>query len=77
MRDETQMPLTAKDVHTAASALLRARHHMGFRNVIGDLLLEPRDPFRRGARRQPKRWVGVLFGVFLLGLLVLYYSHMR
>ena len=50
---------------------------MGFRNVIGDLLLEPRDPFRRGARRQPKRWVGVLFGVFLLGLLVLYYSRMR
>ena len=77
MPEETRAPLTVKEVHAAASVLLRERHHMGFRNFLGDLLLEPRDPFRRGARRQLKRWVGVLIGVFLLGLLVLYYSHMR
>ena len=77
MREETRAPLTVKGVHAAASVLLRERHHMGFRNFLGYLLLESRDPFRRGARRQLKRWVGVLIGVFLLGLLVLYYSHMR
>jgi len=77
MREEPQAPLSAKEVHAAASILLSERNHMGFRNALGDLLMEPRDPFRRGARRQPKRWVGVLCGVFLLGLLVLYYSHVR
>lgn len=77
MREETRAPLTVKEVHAASALLLRERHHMGFRNFLGDLLLEPRDPFRRGVRRQPQRWVGVLIGVFLLGLLVLYYSHMR
>jgi len=50
---------------------------MGFRNLLGDLLLEASDPFRKGIRRQPKRWAVVLIGVFLLGLLVLYYSHLR
>lgn len=77
MPDEPPAPLTVKEVHAASDTLLRERHHMGFRNFLGDLLLEPRDPFRRGARRQPKRWAGVLIGVFLLGLLALYYSHMR
>lgn len=47
MREETRAPLTVKEVHAAASALLRERHHMGFRNFLGDLLLESRDPFRK------------------------------
>ena len=45
MPDETRAPLTVKEVHAAASVLLRERHHMGFRNFLGDLLLESRDPF--------------------------------
>ena len=77
MPNEPRAPLTVNRVHAAADALLRERHHMGFRNFLGDLLLEARDPFRRGARRQLKRWVGVLTGVFILSLLVLYFSHIR
>jgi len=77
MSAEPRAPLTVKDVHAASNILLRARHHMGFRNLLGDLLLEASDPFRKGIRRQPKRWAVVLIGVFLLGLLVLYYSHLR
>lgn len=77
MPAETRASLTVKEVHAASNILLRARHHMGFRNFLGDLLLEARDPFRKGVRRQPKRWAVVLIGVLLLGLLVLYYSHLR
>ena len=77
MPDEPQAPLSVKEVHAASALLLRERHHMGFRNFLGDLFLEPRDPFRRGARRRLKRWAGVLTSVFLLSLLVFYYSHMR
>lgn len=69
--------LSTREVHDGLAHLLRKRNHMGFRNFLGDLLLEPRDPFRKGSRRQPKRWVGVLIGVFLLSLLVLYYAHLR
>jgi hypothetical protein len=49
---------------------------MGFRNFLGDLLLEPRNPFQK-SRRRPKRWFGVLIGVFLLSLLIAYYFHLR
>ena len=77
MPDEPQAPLSVKEVHAASALLLRERHHMGFRNFLGDLFLEPRDAFRSGARRQLKRWAGVLIGEFLLGLLVFYYPHMR
>lgn len=77
MPEKVPAPLSAKEVHTELTRLLRQRNHMGFRNFLADVLLEPRDPFRKSGRRQPKRWVGVLAGVFLLSLVVLYYAHLR
>jgi hypothetical protein len=77
MLDKQPKPLSVADVHAELEKHLLGRRHMGFRNLIGDLLLEPRDPFRIGTRRHPKRWVGLLFGVTTLSVLVFYFSHLR
>jgi hypothetical protein len=77
MLDKQPNPLSVAEVHAELEKHLSDRRHMGFRNLVADLLLEPRDPFRIGTRRQPKRWVVLLFGVMALGALVFYFSHLR
>jgi hypothetical protein len=68
--------LTTKTVHAEFEKLLRDRTHMGFRNLVGDVLLEPRNPFQK-MRRRPKKWVATLAGTCLLGLLIVCYFHLR
>ena len=62
--------LSVKDVHAEFERLLRDRHHMGLRNLIGDTFLEPRNPFQ-DKRRKAKRWVVAVVGLSLLGLQLL------
>ena len=68
--------LTVKEVHAEFEKLLRDRHHMGLRNLMGDTFLEPRNPFQK-KRRKAKRWAVAVCGVSLLGLLIFSYFHLR
>jgi hypothetical protein len=68
--------LTVKEVHAEFEKLLRDRHHMGLRNLIGDTFLESRNPFQK-KRRNPKRWVVAVCGIAVLGLLIFSYFHLR
>ena len=68
--------LSVKEVHAEFDKLLRDRHHMGLRNLIGDTLLEPRNPFQ-SKRRNAKRWVVVVVGLSLLGVLIFSTFHLR
>ena len=68
--------LSAKEVHAEFEKLLRDRHHMGLRNLIGDTFLEPRNPFQNKQRRA-KRWVVAVVGLSLLGLLIFSSFHLR
>ena len=67
---------TVKEVHAEFEKLLRDRRHMGLRNLMGDTLLEPRNPFQK-KRRKPKRWVVAVCGIASLGLLILSYFHLK
>jgi hypothetical protein len=49
---------------------------MGLRNLIGDVALEPRNPFQQ-ASRKPKKWVVAFGGLALLAALIGYYFHLR
>ena len=64
-----------KEVHAEFEKLLRDRHHMGLRNLMGDTILHPRNPFQK-ERRKPKRWVVAVCGIALLGLLIFSYFHL-
>lgn len=66
--------VTPEQVHAEFERLLRDRHHMGLRNLIGDLALEPRNPFQ-SRRRRAQRWLVAFCGVALLGLLLVYFFH--
>ena len=68
--------LSVTEVHAEFDKLLRDRHHMGLRNLIGDTLLEPRNPFQV-KRRKAKRWVVAVVGLSLLGLLIFSSFHLR
>ena len=68
--------LTVKEVHAEFEKLLRDRRHMGLRNLMGDTLLDPRNPFQK-KRRKPKRWMVAVCGIALLGLLIFSYFHLR
>ncbi|MCZ2076605.1 MAG: hypothetical protein LC130_16610 [Bryobacterales bacterium] len=69
-------PVTVAQVRAEFEKLLKDRTHMGVRHFLGDLFLEPRNPFER-ERRRPKKWV-VVFGVLaLLALLIAYSFHVR
>jgi hypothetical protein len=68
--------VTAKQVHREFVELLRDRKHMGVRNLLGDVLLQPRNPFQK-ERRRPKKWLVALFGILLLGSAIAYYFHWR
>ncbi len=64
-----------KEVHAEFEKLLRDRRHMGLRNLMGDTILDPRNPFQK-KRRKPKRWVVAVCGIALLGLLIFSYFHL-
>ena len=68
--------ISVKEVHAEFEKLLRDRHHMGLRNLIGDTFLEPRNPFQN-KRRRAKRWVVAVVGLSLLGLLIFGSFHLR
>jgi hypothetical protein len=68
--------LSVREVHSELDKLLRDRHHMGLRNLIGDTFLEPRNPFQN-KRRKAKRWVVAVVGLSLLGLLIFSSFHLR
>jgi len=67
---------TVREVHAEFEKLLRDRRHMGLRNLMGDTILDPRNPFQK-KRRKPKRWVVAVCGIALLGLLIFSYFHLR
>ena len=69
-------PLSVREVHDEFGRLLRDRHHMGMRNLLGDTILEPRNPFQN-AQRRAKRWVIAVCGIALLGILIFGYFHLR
>jgi hypothetical protein len=69
-------PVTVVEVHAEFGKLLKDRTHMGVRNFLGDAFLEPRNPFER-TRRQLKKWVVAMSGMFFLGLLIAYCFHIR
>ena len=68
--------LTVKEVHSEFERLLADRRHMGLRNLMGDTVLEPRNPFQ-STQRKPKRWVVAACGLALLGILIFGYFHLR
>jgi hypothetical protein len=72
--NEIAAAVTVEQVHAEFERLLRDRNHMGLRNLIGDTLLDPRNPFQKG-RRRPKKWVVALLGIWLLALLIAYVFH--
>jgi hypothetical protein len=73
--DEPAM-LSVTEVHAEFEKLLRDRHHMGLRNLMGDTFLEPRNPFQN-KHRKAKRWVVAAVGLSLLGLLIFLAFHLR
>ena len=68
--------VTPGEVHREFERLLRDRKHMGLRNLIGDVALEPRNPFQQ-ASRKPKKCVVAFGGLALLASLIVYYFHLR
>lgn len=69
-------PVTPGEAHREFERLLRDRKHMGLRNLIGDIALEPRNPFQQ-ASRKPKKWTVAFGGMALLAALIVYYFHLR
>lgn len=69
-------PVTVQQVHAEFSRLLKDRSHMGVRNFLGDVILEPRNPFQR-SWRLPKKMVVATVVIFLFGLVLVYLFHVR
>ncbi len=74
--NERRAPVTSGEVHREFERLLRDRKHMGLRNLIGDISMEPRNPFQQ-ASRKPKKWIVALGGLTLLAALIVYNFHLR
>jgi hypothetical protein len=74
--NERRAPVTSGEVHQEFERLLRDRKHTGLRNLIGDIAMEPRNPFQQ-ASRKPKKWIVALGGLTLLAALIVYYFHLR
>ena len=68
--------VTAEQVHREFLKLLRDRNHMGVRKLVGDVVLESRNPFQR-MRRRPRKWVVAAGGIILLGFMIAGYFHLR
>jgi hypothetical protein len=76
LNEDTPRVVTSGQVHTEFEKLLQHRSHMGVRNLLGDVLLDSRNPFQK-MRRRPKKWVVAISGIILLGLLIEYVFHLR
>ena len=68
--------VTVEQVHAEFEKLLKDRTHMGVRNFVGDVFLEPRNPFEQ-ERRSPKKSVVVVGVLLFLALLIVYSLHTR
>jgi len=73
--NERRSTVTSGEVHQEFERLLRDRKYMGLRNLIGDVALEPRNPFQK-ASRKPKKWIVAIGGLALLAALIGYYFHL-
>lgn len=69
-------PVTIKTVYSEFEKLLRDRSSMGLRNLLGDALLAPCNPFQK-SRRRVKRGAGGLVAIFLTAFLIFWYFHLR
>ncbi len=47
--NERRSPVTPGEVHREFERLLRDRKHMGLRNLIVDIAMEPRNPFQQAS----------------------------
>ena len=74
--NERRSPVTPTEVHREFERLLRDRKHMGLHNLIGDIAMEPRNPFQQ-ASRKPKKWIVAFGGLALLAALIVYHFHLR
>lgn len=74
--DSESALLTVSEVHAELERLLRSRNYMGFRNLLGDALLEPRNPFQR-VRRCPKQWIVLAVMLFAFAFVILYFFRLR
>ena len=48
--------MTSREVYAALQQNLRGRPDLGLGKAIADGILEPQNPFERGARRAPQKW---------------------
>lgn len=74
--DSDHTPHSVGEVHRELDRLLAARPELGFRNLVADSFLQPRNPFQ-ASRRQPKRTAVAAVGILLLGLLIQAFFHGR
>ena len=74
--NEQRSTVTPGEVHQEFDRLLRDRKHMGLRNLLGDIAMEPRNPFQQASRR-PKKWIVAFGGLTLLASSIVYYFHLR
>jgi hypothetical protein len=71
-------PFKTKDVHAALCQYLRSRPDIGAFKAIGDLVLEPRNPFAPEAARAPRRWfVFFMLIATLLFASFVYFGNLR
>ena len=74
--ESTPNLVTVAEVQAEFEKVLKDRTHMGVRNFLGDVCLEPRNPFEH-ERRKPKKWVAVIGLLSFLALLLVYSLHIR
>ncbi|MGE5112923.1 MAG: hypothetical protein ACM3JB_18815 [Acidobacteriaceae bacterium] len=73
-----EQPFKTTEVHAALSQYIRSRPDVGALKALGDLTLEPRNPFEPKAARAPRRWF--LFFAFVTTLLIAscaYFGNLR
>ena len=76
-RDRPNTPILQRysDDHLRAlGRLLKQRTDLGLWHWLGDLLLEPRNPFQK-SRRKPKRSLSIVAVLAALGLSIVFYFH--
>lgn len=74
--DRQDAAVCKSEVLAEFERLLQIRRHMGGRNFVCDLFLEPRNPFQQ-VRRKPQRWVIACGGILGLAALLAYSFHVQ